>query len=281
MFGEIVVRDFDFQVRHLLDALQHFESAAAALAFQRIGGIGHELQLAQHKLRDQHDAIQKMGLANVRDAAVDDDAGVEHLGHSPRAAFAAEQPAEGREVEHVSLVCANHQADVRHHQKQSDVHERPRTLRDRCPRQDETHQVRAKNAQDRADRRPDQAAQAGALQANLKQKNGNGKRQANAGRHKIGQTEWMKMISGRNACDGENQPHHHVVPPVSEFRLGLCRCRGTKWERHRRRRRNGSSLPGKRTVHKASFLMRRQKNGSATPTQYLYVSIGADLGREV
>jgi hypothetical protein len=32
-------------------------------------------------------------------------------------------------------------------------------------------------------------------------------------------------------------------------------------------------LPAKRAVHKASFLMRRQKNGSDAPTHYQCVSI--------
>jgi hypothetical protein len=38
-------------------------------------------------------------------------------------------------------------------------------------------------------------------------------------------------------------------------------------------------LPRKSAVHEASFLMRRQKNRSITPTQYESESIGADLGR--
>jgi hypothetical protein len=49
--------------RHLLDALQDVEPAAAAVALQRIGGIGDELQLAQHELRDDQRAVEEAGLA--------------------------------------------------------------------------------------------------------------------------------------------------------------------------------------------------------------------------
>ncbi len=67
-----------------LHALQHIEAAAAALALGAVGGVGHHLQLAQHKLRHHHHAINEAGLGDVGDAAVDDDAGVEHLGAAPR-----------------------------------------------------------------------------------------------------------------------------------------------------------------------------------------------------
>jgi hypothetical protein len=93
--------------------------------------------------------------------------------------------AESGEVEHVSLVRPNHQADVRHHQEQTDVQKGPRALRDRGASQHQAHQIRAQNAQNRANRRPDQAAQAGALQPNLEQKNGNSKCQAHACRNII------------------------------------------------------------------------------------------------
>ena len=46
---EIVFGDLHVEMRHFLDALQHFQSAAAALALQRVGRIGHQLQLAQNE----------------------------------------------------------------------------------------------------------------------------------------------------------------------------------------------------------------------------------------
>ena len=253
----------------------------------RVGGIGHELQFAQDELRDEQDAVEEMSLANIGDAAVDDHAGVQHFGHSPGAAFAAEQAAQRLQVQHVSLIGPDHQADVGHHQEQPDVQKGPRTLRDRRPRQDQPHQVRAENAENRADRGPDQAAHAGALQANLKQEDGNGKREANPGGYEAGQAERVKMVSRRHARGRKDGSDQHVVPPASELGSGLRRGCRTKRKWSRWRRRNGRSWPGKRTVHKASFLMRRQKNKSITlahglrALDFCLYDPGADLGRKV
>src|SRR5580693_5149245 len=77
--GEIVFHDLDLQRGHLLQALQNVKAAAAAVALQRVGGIGHELQLAQHELRSNDDPVEEAGFGNVGDAAVNDDAGVENF----------------------------------------------------------------------------------------------------------------------------------------------------------------------------------------------------------
>ena len=95
-------------------------------------------------------------------------------------------PPERRQIQHVALIGANHEANVGHHQEQPDVQEGPRTLRNRGARQDETHQIRAENSENRADGGADQAAHAGALQPNLKQKDGNRKGQTDPRSSKVG-----------------------------------------------------------------------------------------------
>ena len=76
---EVHVGDRDVHARHLLDLLQDVEAAAAAIALHRIGRVGDELQLLEHELRDHERAVHETGFTDVRDAAVDDDAGVEDL----------------------------------------------------------------------------------------------------------------------------------------------------------------------------------------------------------
>jgi hypothetical protein len=66
-------------VRHLLDALQNVQPAPAAVALHGIGRIGHQLQFAQHELRNHQHAVEEAGLGDIGDAAVDDHAGVENL----------------------------------------------------------------------------------------------------------------------------------------------------------------------------------------------------------
>ncbi len=76
---KIDVGNHHLDAGHLLNLLQDVEAAAAAVALERVGRVGDELQLLQHELRDDERAVDEAGLADVGDAAVDDDAGVENL----------------------------------------------------------------------------------------------------------------------------------------------------------------------------------------------------------
>ena len=55
--------------------------------------------------------------ADVCDAAIDDDAGVENLVDLLDRTLSAKDTAERRQIEEVSLVGANHQADVGHQEQ--------------------------------------------------------------------------------------------------------------------------------------------------------------------
>ena len=180
--------------------------------FQRVGGIGHELQLAQHKLRNDDRAVEKLRLGDVRHAAIDDDARVEHLHGMPIAAFAAEKAAERLQVEHVAFVRTEHQADIGHHQKHREAEERPRALRHRRVRKDERHQVRAQNSEDRTDRRADQPAQAGPLQARLKKNDGDSKDETRDRSRVVADAEGAEMVSNDDANSGEDQPQRENIP---------------------------------------------------------------------
>ena len=69
----------DLDARHLLHLLQDVEPAAAAIALHRIGGVGDQLQFLEHELRDDERAVHEAGIAQVGDAAVDDDRRVQNL----------------------------------------------------------------------------------------------------------------------------------------------------------------------------------------------------------
>ena len=75
-----VVDDADFERLKLLDALQDFEAAASALAAEAVWRIGNGLKFAQDELRDEERAVEEVGFADLGDAAVNEDAGVEELG---------------------------------------------------------------------------------------------------------------------------------------------------------------------------------------------------------
>src|SRR5208282_2128989 len=88
--GEIVFHDLDLDRSRFLQTLQDIEATASAIAFERVGGIGHQLQFAEHELRDYDQAVEKAGLGDVGDAAVNNDAGVENLVTFFARPFAAE-----------------------------------------------------------------------------------------------------------------------------------------------------------------------------------------------
>src|SRR5580704_5571592 len=77
--GDIVVQHPNFEAGHFLHALQNFQAAAAALAFQGIRRIGDHLELVKDEAGQAERSIQKMRFANIDDTAVDEDTGVYEL----------------------------------------------------------------------------------------------------------------------------------------------------------------------------------------------------------
>ena len=82
------------------------------LRFSESGGVGDELQLLEDELRDDERAVEKAGLADVGDAAVDDDAGVEQAVAFLRPGVAKERD-EARWLEPLALPRAHDDAEVR------------------------------------------------------------------------------------------------------------------------------------------------------------------------
>ena len=121
--GEVVFHDLNLQGSDLLQALQDVETAASAVALERVGRIGHQLQFAQHELRGDDDAIEEAGFGDVGDAAVDDDAGIENLVALLALFLAAEDAAQRRQIEQVSFHGAHDQAHVGHEQHDQNLQE--------------------------------------------------------------------------------------------------------------------------------------------------------------
>ena len=97
--------------------------SSPAIALQGIGGVRHQLQFPQHKLGNDQRAVNKARFANVGDAAVDDDAGVEHFVILAGRLFGGEKSAQRAEIEQVTLVGAQHQPHIGHQQQQGHLEE--------------------------------------------------------------------------------------------------------------------------------------------------------------
>ncbi len=133
-----------------LHALQHVEAAAAALALGGVGGVGHHLQLAQHELGHDDVAVDEARLGDVGNAAVDDDAGVQHLGAAAGWPVAGEDIAQRRGVEQIALVGAHQQAHIGHEHQHEDLQHRRGGTGQRRGAKHEAEQRRAEDAQDAA-----------------------------------------------------------------------------------------------------------------------------------
>ena len=162
---EVLFHNLHGQQRHLLNPLQDVEAAAAAIAFHGIGRVGHQLQFAEHELRNHQHAIEEAGLRNIGDAAIDDDAGIEYLVGLLGRFFAAEDAAERSQVQQVALLGADDQAHVAHEQQERHLQKR---LRCRLA-QHKGHEKRTDNTEHAAACRADQPFQADPLQTHFKE----------------------------------------------------------------------------------------------------------------
>src|SRR5579884_323712 len=171
--GKVILDDLHLKLRQFLDALQDVQAAAAAVAFQGIGGIGDQLQLTQHELRDYQRAVEEAGFDDVGDTAVDDDAGIENFKAGARGVFAAEETTESGQVEHVALAGAHHQADVRHPEEQRDFEERDSSgaLREGAA-EDEAGEEGSDDAEYGSDGGPDEPLQSDFPDLNFKEDDG-------------------------------------------------------------------------------------------------------------
>ena len=122
-FREVDIRDDRFDARHLLNLLQDVEAASAAVPLERIRGVCDQLQFLQDELRDDQRSVDEARFADVRDAAVDDDAGVEDL-VAPLRPCRPEQRHEPGRFEPLALAPADEETEIRQNEQNQRVQER-------------------------------------------------------------------------------------------------------------------------------------------------------------
>jgi hypothetical protein len=96
-----------------LEALEYLKAAAAALALERIGGIGDQLKFVEDETGNAERAIEEMGFADVGDAAVNEDAGVEKFrGRQIARGRNRDRMRQGNLTKDVALVGADNEAKI-------------------------------------------------------------------------------------------------------------------------------------------------------------------------
>ena len=118
---KVVLDDADLEIGVLLNLLQNVETAAAAIAFQRIGRVRHLLKFAEDELRNHQNAIKEAGLDDVGNTAVNNDAGIEDFEHRLTTGFGAKKTSKGRQVEHFAFGPSDGQAAIGHDQESCDL----------------------------------------------------------------------------------------------------------------------------------------------------------------
>src|SRR5579871_3283370 len=111
---EVLFDDLNMEVSHFLDALQDIQAAPAAVALHGVGRVSYQLQFSQDELRNHEYAVQKPGFGDVRDAAINNDAGIQYFESLLRRFFPAEDASQGSQVEQVTLLCTNDKAHIGH-----------------------------------------------------------------------------------------------------------------------------------------------------------------------
>ena len=122
------------------------------------------------------------------------------------------KPAQRLQVEHVALIRAQHEPDIRHHEEHRQAEERSRALRHRGMRKDKRREVRAQNSEDRAHRRADQPAQAGLSQAHLEEYDRQTEETPNDSAKDRRNTKRAKMKACTNTHRHENDTNSEHVP---------------------------------------------------------------------
>src|ERR1700687_1364953 len=169
---KIIFHNLNLQVGDFLQALQNVEAAPPAIALQGVGGIGDELQFAQHELRGDDDAVEEAGLGNVGDAPVDDDAGVENLVAFLALLLAAEDPSERGQVQQITLVGPDDEAHIGHQQHDQDLQEALGVSFGNAVADDQSKQVSATDAEETPDGGADESLQTHGAQLPLEEHDG-------------------------------------------------------------------------------------------------------------
>ena len=105
-------------------------------------------------MRSHDNAVEKAGFGDVGDPAVNNDAGIEDLIAFLALLFAAEDPAQRRQIQQVALIGAHDESDVGHQEHYQDLEETLRVSGGDTVANYQCEQIGAEDAKDAADGAP-------------------------------------------------------------------------------------------------------------------------------
>src|SRR3989442_186013 len=200
---EVVLHNLHLHRAHLLHPLQDIESASPAVSLQRIGRVGHELQLAQHELRNDQRAVNEAGLANVHDAAVNDHTCIQDFAAPLRLPLGGEQAAQGRKVQQVALGGSQDQTHVGHQEQERDLDEGKKALVNGRDAEQVAHHQSGQDSQRGTHGGADEPFEAGPFQPHLEEDEGKPQNGAQQDRVEGPELKRTQVIGSRNDDDDE------------------------------------------------------------------------------
>jgi hypothetical protein len=129
--GRVLVGKDDLDVRRVLQAVEHLQPAAAAIATQAIRRVSDVLKFVEHEARHHQLALQETGIADIAYAPVHDNAGIQDTRYrGPGAPFHhLWRPRRSEKIEEVLLLLHRH--DIAYHaaERVQDERENPAGVR--------------------------------------------------------------------------------------------------------------------------------------------------------
>ena len=174
------------------------------------------MQLAQHELRRNNDAIEESSLRDVGNSSVDDDACIENLVTLLSLLLTAEDSAQGGQIQQIALVGTDGKANVRHQEHDHDLEETLGVSRRNATADDQREQVRPADAEEASDRGSDQALKAHRSELPLEQDDAGTNERSHTGVPGPRQVEGFNYVTGCAYNENKKKTYKneiHGIPP--------------------------------------------------------------------
>src|ERR1051325_6494238 len=193
------------------------QMSAPAVALHRIRRIGDELPRLEHELRDDERAVHEARLADVGDAAVDDDARVEHAIAAARTRV-AEEADDALGLQPLGVARAHDQADVGQAKQNQAVQEDDAVVVDVRPVERRADRLRRAKADSATEQAAEHVRHGDMLQTLLEKDHQRAEADADSETFKRFVTQRLQLIGRVADLKEKKKPRehrpHHTIPRV-------------------------------------------------------------------
>src|ERR1700739_2319537 len=224
--GNFCLEEACIQPSHLLQALEHLQAAAAALALKRVRGIGDVLKFVKNEARDSERAVEEMSFANIGDAAVDQSAGVQKLQCLRARSGNFHRAWQGNMAQIAPFERANHHAEIAESEQRSKFEEGLGRFRLSGAGNHEGHEEGSEQTEDGTAGTSHKPADLRAAHAQLRQQNNHGDKEAEASGGQAGESEGTEAIAKNAGGANQSDASRPEIPVLAKETFGSGRLPG-------------------------------------------------------